>query len=148
MNEIFLLSFESEAQRKGYKRYYLPIEEIKNYNAIIDEQNVFDQPIRNILIEYDSIPKIATGQGNDYTTSYLLDYNYFKNHYKMIAIDLGKQQTSDAAPVSIQPVNFTGNLNQAANATMLCIIEEAQKNCFVFFRRNCKSILILLFALI
>ena len=84
-------SILSEAQRKGYKRYYLPIEEINNYNAMIDRQNVFDQPRRNILIiTYDSISNIATDQGNNYTTRYLLDYNYFINYYKMIAIDLGK----------------------------------------------------------
>ena len=52
---------------------------------MIDVQNVFDQPVRNDLITYDSIQKIAAGQGDDYTTGCLLDYNYFKK-YKMIAI--------------------------------------------------------------
>ena len=56
---------------------------MKNYNVTIDGQNFFHQPVRNNLIAYDKIWKIATGQGNDYTTGCLLDYNY-----KIIAIDL------------------------------------------------------------
>ena len=81
------MSFEDEIQRTSYKRYYLPAVEIKNYSVMIDGQNFFDQPVRNNLITSDSIRKIATGQENDYTTGCLLDYNYFKNFYKMIAID-------------------------------------------------------------
>ena len=55
-----------------------------------DGQNFFDQPIRNKLITHDNVQKLATGQGDDYTTGCLLDYNFFKNYYKMIAIDLSK----------------------------------------------------------
>ena len=57
---------------------------------MIDGQNFFDQPVKHKLMTYDSIRKIATGQGDDYITGCLLDYNYFKNYYKMIAIDLSK----------------------------------------------------------
>ena len=60
---------------------------------------------------YGNIRKIATGQGDDYTTSCPLDYNYFKKYYKMIAIDLTKQQALDADPKAIQKINFTENLN-------------------------------------
>ena len=56
---------------------------------MIDGQNLFDQPVNNNLITFDSIRKIAAGQGDDYTTACLLDYNYFKNH-KMIEIYLSK----------------------------------------------------------
>ena len=45
---------------------------------------------------YDNIRKIATGQGDEYTSGCLLDYNYFKNCYKMMAIDLSKQQALNA----------------------------------------------------
>ena len=82
---------------------------------MINGQNFFDQPVRNNLITYD-IQKIATGQGDDYTTGCLLDYDYFKKYYKMIAIDLCKQQVLDADPQAIQQINFTGNLeNQSTN---------------------------------
>ena len=55
---------------------------------MIDGKNVFDQPVRNNKITYENIRKIATGQGDDYTTGCLLDYPYFKENHKMIAIDL------------------------------------------------------------
>ena len=63
-------------------------------------KNFFDQPIRNNLVTYDNIRKIAIGQGNDYTTGCLLDYSYFKHYYKMIAIDLSKQLALDVDPKS------------------------------------------------
>ena len=57
---------------------------------MINGKNFFDQPVRNDLITHDSMQKIVTGQGDDYTTGFLLDYNYFKKFYKIIAIDLSK----------------------------------------------------------
>ena len=78
------------------------------------------------------ILKIATCQGNIYTTGCLLDYNYFKKFYRMIAIDLSKQQALDADPKAIQQINFTGNLNRPAVVTMVCIIEEAEENVLDF----------------
>ena len=42
-------------------------------------KNVLDQPIKNDKITYENIRKIATGQGDNYTTRCLLDYAYFKN---------------------------------------------------------------------
>ena len=70
--------------------------ELKNYNVVIDERNFFDQPLKNNLMIYDNIQKIAIGRGDDCTTGCLLDYNYFNNYYKMIAIDLSEQQALDA----------------------------------------------------
>ena len=54
--------------------------------------NFFDQPVKNDLRTCDSIWKIATNQKDHYTTGCLLDYPCFKNYYKMIAIDISKQQ--------------------------------------------------------
>ena len=56
---------------------------MKNYNVMIDGQNFFDQPVRNNVITYDNIRNISTGQGDDYTTGCLLDYDYFNKHYNM-----------------------------------------------------------------
>ena len=75
---------------------------IKKYNTMINRQNFLDQPVKNNLITYGSISKIAADPGEHYTTGYLLDYNYFKDYYKMIAIDLTKQQAPDADPKTIQ----------------------------------------------
>ena len=58
---------------------------------MVDGRNFFDQPIRSMTKTYENIRKIAIGQGDDYATGCLLDYAYFKDHYKMIAIDLSKQ---------------------------------------------------------
>ena len=57
---------------------------------MINGRNLFDQPVKNNSRIYDNIPMIATGQGDDYSTGLLIDYAYFKNYYKMIAIDLSK----------------------------------------------------------
>ena len=65
---------------------------------MIDGQNFFDQPIKYDRIIYGSIRNTMTGQGDDYTTGCLLDYVYFKNYYKMIAIDLSKQKALDDDP--------------------------------------------------
>ena len=67
---------------------------------MIDRKNFFDQPVKNNKVTYENIRKIATGQGDDYTTGCLLDYIYFKNYYKMIVVDLSKQQALN--PVSKQ----------------------------------------------
>ena len=84
--------------------------EIKNYNVKIDGKFFFDQPINNDAKTYENIRKIATGQGDDYTIGCLLDYPYFKENYKMIEIDLNKQQAFDANPKAIQQINFTANM--------------------------------------
>ena len=108
-------------------------------------QNSLDQPLRNDLTTCDSIQKIVTGQRDDYTTGYLLDYNHFKNYYKMIALDLSKQQALDVDSKAIQHISFSGNLVRTAGARMILIIKEA-KETFRFFTSNCKSILILFFV--
>ena len=89
-----------------------------------DGKNVFDQPVSNDLIIYDNIRKIATVQGDDYTPGCLRDYNYFKR-YKMIAMDLNKQQALDTDPKAIQQFNFTGNLEN--NVVIFFIIEETKE---------------------
>ena len=91
VNRLFVLAFEDDAQRISNKRYYIPNVEIKDYNVMIDGKNFFDQPINNMFKSYENIREIAIGQGDDYTTGCLLDYTYFKNNYKMIAIDLSRQ---------------------------------------------------------
>ena len=57
---------------------------------MINGWNFFEQPVKNNLIRYDNIQKIATFQGDYYTNLRLLDYSYFKSYYKMITIDLSK----------------------------------------------------------
>ena len=105
---------------------------------MIDGKNFFDQPINSMAKTYENIRKITIGQGDDYTTGCLLDYSYFKNHYKMIAIDLSKQQALDADPRAIQQINFTVNLDRAGNTTMFFIIEEAKETVLDFSQGTAK----------
>ena len=115
---------------------------------MIDGRNFFDQPINSMNKTYENIRKIATGKGDDYTTGCLLDYTYFKENYKMIAIDVSKQQALHAVSRAIQQINFTANLDRAGNktmffiiarnTTMFFIIEEAKKTVFDFSHRTVK----------
>ena len=99
---------------------------------MIDGRNVFDQPINSMNKTYENIRKIATGKGDDYTTGCLLDYPYFKDHYKMIAADLSRQNELDTDPRVIQQINFTANLDIPGNTTIFFIIEEAKETFFKF----------------
>ena len=88
---------------------------------------------------YENSQKIAAGQGDDSTTGCLLDYNYLKDYYKMIAIDLSKKQelSADAKAIFIlfiyfKQINFTGNLTRDGNTTIFLIIEEAKETVLDF----------------
>ena len=109
--------------------------------------NAFDQPVKNNFRTYDNIQKITIGQRDDYTTGCLLDYNYFNEYYKMIAIDLSKQPALDADPKAIQKINFTGNLERGWNTDgeiinvstiMFFIIEEVKETILDFSQGNIK----------
>ena len=77
---------------KNNKKYFLPREEIKNYNVLIDGRNFYDQPINDIIKQYNEVRKVSAGYGDDYTTGCLLDYVYFKDNYRLIAVDLSKKK--------------------------------------------------------
>ena len=95
---------------------------------MINGENFFDQPIKNNKVTYENIRKIATGQGDDYTSGCLLDYPYFKDSYKMIGVYLCRQEALDADPRAIQQINFTANFRRS------------KRNHFKFCTRHCKSI--------
>ena len=93
---------------------------------------------RNINKTYENIRKIATGKVDEYATGCLLDYPYFKDHYKMIAVDLRKQQELDADPRKIQQINFTANLDRPGNTTIFFIIEPEKETTFEFSQGTVK----------
>ena len=99
---------------------------------MIDGKSVFDQPVKNDKVTYGNIRKIATGQGDGYTTGCLLDYIYFQFYHKKLAVDLSKQQALDADPKAIQQINFTANLDRAGNTRLYFILEEAKETVFEF----------------
>ena len=93
-NRLFLLAFNNvnndanRVQRDSHRKYFLPSVNITNYNVLIDGRNFYDQPINDQIKKSDEIRKIATGKGDDYTTGCLLDYQYFKYNYQLIAGNL------------------------------------------------------------
>ena len=109
---------------------------MKDYNVMIDGRIFLDQPVKNDLKTYDNIRKTVTGQGEDYTTGCLLDYPFFKEHYKLIAIDLRKQQKTDA-----DPKRNTTNLERDRNKCFLLMKKQTKPT--RFFKRNRESIIIL-----
>ena len=100
---------------------------------MVDRRNFFDQRIKNDWRTYDNIQKISTCQGDDdYTTWCLLDYPYFEKYYKLIAIDLNKQQKLDADSKAIQKINFTGNQQSFS------ILKKQKKLFYIFSQPTVK----------
>ena len=126
VNRLFVLAFENDDDRTSNDEYYLPTVEIKDYNIMINGENFFDQPIKNNKVTY------------DYTTGCLLDYSYFADTYKMIAVDLSKQQALDVDPRAIQQINFTANLERAGNTRVYFILEEAKETILDFSQGTVK----------
>ena len=100
VRRLFVLAYvigagaaNDEADIKNNRKYFLPRGEINNYNALINGRNFYDQPINDLIKQYDEVRKVSTGQGDDYTTGCLLDYAYFKDNYRLIAIDFSKQKS-------------------------------------------------------
>ena len=115
VNRLFVLVYTNEAnnaKRFNARKYYLPKGIIKNYNGIINGKNFYDQAIDSDIKRYKEIRKLTTGQGEDYTTGSLLDYEYIKNHYRLIAVDLSSQKELDTDPKAIQQIEFVGQLKK------------------------------------
>ena len=109
-NEVTASNTANRVSRDSQRKYFLPRVDITNYNLLIDGRNFYDQSINDQIKKYDKIGKITTGKGDDYTASCLLDYQYFKNHYQLIAVDLSKQKELNADPRAIQQIEFYGKL--------------------------------------
>ena len=73
---------------------------------MIAGRNFYDQPINDLIKQYDEVRKVSTGQGDDYTTGCLLGYAYFKDNYRLIALDLRQEKDLDADPRAIQQIAF------------------------------------------
>ena len=108
---------------------------------MIDGRNFFDQPVENSKVAHENIRKPATGQGDDYTTGCLLNYAYFRDNSKKIAIGLSKQQALGADPRAIQQVNFTSYLDRAENRRFLFLIFEEAKETVSDFSQGTVKVL-------
>ena len=95
---------------------------------LIDGKPFSETPVKNKEEAYEQIIEIS--KNNDYTPSNLLDYEYFKDHYKLIAIDLSKQIELENPDLK-QQINFTGGLEEN-NATVFFITEKKEETNFDF----------------
>ena len=138
LNRLFVLAFENDTQRTSAKGYYLPNVEIKYYNIMINGENFFDQTVNDNKVTNENIRKICTSKGDDYITCCLLDYPYFKDIYKIIAVDLSKQQALDANPRANQQIKFRANLDRAGNKRIYFILKEAKETKLDFSQETVK----------
>ena len=111
--------------RNSYRKYVVPRVDITSYNVLIDGKNFFDQPINDSIRKYDEIRKIATRKGDNYVTGCLLDYDYFKKNYQLIAVYLSKQRELDADPRAIQQIEFIGMIKTRSN--IFTILEKSKE---------------------
>ena len=137
VNRLFVLSFENEDDRTSYYKCYVPSVEIKDYNVLIDGNAFFALPIKNIEETYEKIIQI-TDHSSYYRRGNLLDCEYFKEHYKLIAIDLSKQIELENEDIK-QQINFIGNLEHDDGAVMFFIIEKSEET-IIEFLQNYASI--------
>ena len=104
---MFVLAYEdrggaNRVSADSHRRYFVPRVKSKNYNVEIDGRIFYNQPINGLIKQYDKVRKVSTGQGNNYTTGYLLDFVYSENNYRLVAADLSKQKALDADWRAIQ----------------------------------------------
>ena len=136
VNRLFVLAYQNADDRQSFSQFYLPNVMVKDYNVIIDKLAFFDLPIKTEEKGYEKIIDIS--RNDEYTTGSLLDYDYFKKHYKLIAIDLIKQQVLQENEDLIQQVNFIGKLEEAAN---VFIIIEKEENTILEFSQNLANVI-------
>ena len=125
-----------KVERDSHRKYLLPRVNIPSYNVLIDSRNFYDQRINDQIKNYDKIRKIATGKGDDSTTGCLLDYQYFKDHYQLIAVDLSKQKELDADLIAIQQTEFYGNLG--TNSQVCTVLEKSKETVLEFYKGTAK----------
>ena len=139
VNRLFVMAYnrvDGQPTRNGQRKYYLPIINLNKYNVIIDGRNFYDNPIKSYIEKYRELKKVMIGKGEDYTTGSLLDYNYFKKHYKLVAVDLSKQKELDADPRTIQQIEFKYMLG--TNSTIYWVLEKSKETILEFYKGTVK----------
>ena len=125
-----------QATKNGQRKYYLPRIGLKKYNVIVDVRNFYDNPIESDIEKCRELKKVMIGKGEDYTTGSLLDYDYFKNNYKLVAVDLSKQKELHADPRAIQQIEFKYMLE--TNSTIYWVLEKSKETILEFYRETVK----------
>ena len=131
-NQLFVLSFENEDDKKSFSKYYTRKIVIKGFNVLIDVNSFFEVPVKNKDKIYEKIIEMSKTSG--YTTGNLLDYEYFLKHYKLIAIDLSRQIELENPDLQ-QKINFIGKLEED-EATLFFIIEKSEETTFELLQNS------------
>ena len=131
VNRLFGLSFKNDDDKNSFSNYYVPKVEVKDFNVLTDAKPFFEIPVKNKEEAYEAI--IEMSKNNDYTTGNLLDYEYFKDHYRLIAIDLSKQIELENPDLN-QQINFIGRLEE--DVTMFFIIEKKEETTLDFSQNS------------
>ena len=135
VNGLFVLAYQNADDRQSFSQFYLQNVMVKDYNVIIDKLAFFDLPIKTEEEAYEKMIDIS--RNNEYTRGNLLDYDYFKKHYKLIATDLSKQQVLQENEDLIQQINFIGRLENAA----VFIVIEKKENTILEFSQNLANVI-------
>ena len=136
VNRLFVLAYQTANDRQSYSQFYLPRVMVKDFNVIIDKLAFLDFPIKTKEEAYEKIIDIS--RNNEYRTGNLLDHDYFEKYYKLIAIDLSKQQVLQENEDLIQQINFIGKLEEAAN---VFIIIDKKENTILEFSQNLANVI-------
>ena len=136
VNRLFVLAYRTADDRQSFSQFYLPNVMVKDYDVIIDKLAFFDLPIKVEEKAYEKIIDIS--RNNEYTTGNLLDYDYFKRNYQLIAIDLSKQQVLQENEDLIQQINFIGRLENAAD---VFIIIDKKEHTILEFSQNFANVI-------
>ena len=129
-------STNNRVLKNSHTKYFFPRVNMTNYNLLIDDRNFYDQQVNNLIKQYDEIRKTPTGQGEDYTTGCLLDYQYFKDHYQLIAVGLSKQKELDADSRASQQTEFYGMLK--TNSQVCTVLTKSKETTLEFFKGTAK----------
>ena len=128
---MFVLAFDNanngdnKVERDSHRKYFLPRVNITNYKVLIDGRNFYDHLINDQIRKYDEIRKIATGKGDNYTTGCLVDYQYFKDHYQLIA---------NADPRAIQQIVY----RKLQTNSQVYTLEKSRETVLEFYKGTAK----------
>ena len=121
-NRLFIFLFKNsddDPTRDYFNDYYMPLLEIKGFNALIDNKTFFDQPGKSKQEVYEKL--IEMSRNNGYTTGDLLGYLYHQKYYKLIGKDLSGQKNSSIP----QKIIFTWQLEEDDGATIFFIAKSS-----------------------
>ena len=139
VNRLFVMAYNNandQPNRNGQQKYYLPRITLNKYNVIIDGRNFYNNEIESDIEKYRELKKVMIGKGEDYTTGSLLDYNYFKKHYKLVAVDLSKQKELVVDPRAIKQIEFKYMLG--TDSTIYWVLKKSKETILEFYKGTVK----------